>query len=122
MSFALGGADRTRLQAGSDLRPRRRGDELGLAADDSKGRVADVGAVPAEADAPAHVRDVLLRQICIGAGSAALQAGKALIDAAGQEIAVELSRARVSLQHVLRQRHRVRQYYLISRPDDSSPG
>ena len=91
VALTLAGADRTELPARRDLRSGGLGDVLGLAAEEAGGRVADVGAVQAEPDATAHLGDVVLRQVCIGAGRAALQAGEALVDAAGQQVAIELS-------------------------------
>jgi FAD/FMN-containing dehydrogenase len=105
VALALAGADRTELPAGRDLRTSGLGDELRLAAEDTGRRVADVGAVPAGADAPSHLGDVGLRQVRVRAGRAALQAGEAFVDAAGQHIAVELGGPGVRLKHLLRQRH-----------------
>ena len=105
MALTLSGADRAQLPARGNLRPGRRGDVLGLAAEGAGGRVADVGAVQAEADAPAHLGDIRLRQVRIGAGAAALQAGKALVDAPGQQITVKPSGQRMRFEHLFRERH-----------------
>ena len=94
VALALAGADRTELPARRHLCSGGLGDVVRLAAEEAGGRVADVGAVQAEPDAPAHLGDVVLRQVCIGAGCAALQAGEALVDAAGQQIAIDLGGAR----------------------------
>ena len=101
MALALAGADRTELPARRHLRSSALGDVVRLAAEEAGGRVADIGAIQAETDALAHLGDVVLPQVCIGAGGAALQAGEALVDAVGQQIAIDLRGARVSLQHLL---------------------
>lgn len=91
MALTLLGADRTLLSARGHLRRRSRGDVLGLAAEGARGRVADVRAVEAESDAPPHLGHVILRQVGIGAGGAALEAGETLVDAPGQQVSVDLS-------------------------------
>jgi hypothetical protein len=104
MSLAFLGAGNAHLSAAGNLGSGRRRVVLGLTSQDATGRLANVGTVQAEPHAPAHLRDVVLRQVCIGAGCAALQAGEALVDAAGEQIAIDLGGARMSLQDLLRQR------------------
>src|SRR5829696_9538248 len=103
VALAFLGARRAALPARRDLGPRELGDVLRLPGENVAGGIADVRAVQAEPDAPAEVGHLLLGQIRVGAGDTAPGAGKALVDAAGQSIAVELSRIRMCLQHVLGQ-------------------
>jgi len=113
VALALRRADRALLKARDNLRPHGRGDVLGLAAEQARRRIADVGAIQAEVEAAAHLGDVALRKVRIGAGGAALQAGEALVDAAGEQVPVELGGQRVRLQHLLGRRHG---------PDTTPPG
>jgi hypothetical protein len=101
VALALLGAEGAEFPARGHLRARTRGDELCLPSEDVAGGIADVGTVQAEAYAPTHVGNVALGQIRIGARDTALSAGQALVDAAGQDVAVNLSRYRMSLQHFL---------------------
>jgi hypothetical protein len=103
MALALLGAETADLATRRHLSARTRGDVLRLSREDVSGGIADVGTVQAEAYAPAQVGHVVLGQIGIGAGGAALRTRKALIDAAGQDVAVDLSRRRMCLQYFLRQ-------------------
>jgi len=103
VALALGGADRTELPAGRHLRASGFGDVVRLAAEEAGVASQTSTQSQAETDAPAHLGDVVLRQVCIDAGGAALQAGEALVDAAGQQVAIDLRGARMRLQHLLRQ-------------------
>src|SRR5206468_8337373 len=64
----------------------------GLAGHDPAGRVADLGAVEAEANATDHLPDVVLREIGVGATRTACGTGEALVDAAQHNIAIEAGR------------------------------
>jgi hypothetical protein len=104
MSLTLTCADRAELPASRDLRPRRRRDVLRLAAEQADGCIADVSAVEAHANAPAHLGDVVLGEIRIRARHTGLQTREALVDAPGQEVAIELSRGRVGFENLSRHR------------------
>ena len=104
VALTLPGADGAELPARGHLGPRGGRHVLGLAAEQAKGRVADVGAVEAEADASAHLFDVGLGEICVRARCADLQTRKAVVDAPRQEIAIELGGSRMSLENLLRDR------------------
>jgi len=97
-------ADRAELPAGGDLRPGCGCHVVRLAAEQAKGRVADVGAVETEAKASAHLCDVALGEVGVRACGTGLQTHEALVDAPGQEIAIELGGSRMGLENLLRDR------------------
>jgi hypothetical protein len=63
--------------------------EFGLAGEYSSGRLAHVRAIKTEPDASAHVGDVILGEVGIGAGCAGLSAGHACLDACDEQLAVQ---------------------------------
>src|SRR5262245_49500016 len=104
MALTLTGADRGELPARGHLRPQRLRYVLGLATELAKGHIAGVGAVQAEAHAPAHLGDIGLGEIRIRARRTGLQTREAIVDAPGKEIALELGGSRMSLEDLLRDR------------------
>src|SRR5215469_3703601 len=69
------------LHAGLESGARRRGVEGSLAREDPSGRLADVGAIEAEADAADHRLHLRLREIRVGVGGAGLGTVEARLDA-----------------------------------------
>ena len=67
----------------------------GLAGHDAAGRVADVGAVEAEANAAHHLLHVVLGEIGVGTTRTAGGTIEALLDAAQQRVAIEAGRLRM---------------------------
>jgi len=63
-------------------------------------RVAEIAAVQTEPNASQHVLDVGLGEASVGAARAAQGALRALADAAEEQLAVEVARARMGLHHV----------------------
>jgi hypothetical protein len=70
---------------------------LGLTGDNPAGRLADVGAIQVQPDAPAQLGDRLLCKTSVGAGSADLGALEAPRETAGQGVTVELPIPRMGL-------------------------
>jgi hypothetical protein len=63
--------------------------EFGLACEYAAGSLAHVRAVKTEPDASAHLGDVVLGKVGIGAGRAGLSAGHACLDAFDEQLAVK---------------------------------
>jgi len=63
--------------------------EFGLACEYAAGRLAHVRAVKTQPDASAHLGDVILGKVGIGAGRAGLSAGHACLDAFDEQLAVQ---------------------------------
>lgn len=91
--------------AGHQTGLERRSDQaevgLGLAGNDARGRVAQVGAVEAQANAPDQLLDVRLAEIGVGAGRARGGAIDAIVDAAEKHLLIDAARPRMHLDDVL---------------------
>lgn len=74
---------------------------VGLPGENAPGRVADVGAIEAQPDAPAKLDHVFLGEAGIGAGGTGLRALDACLDASRQKLSINLSRQRVGFQNPL---------------------
>jgi len=73
---------------------------LRLAADDTGGRDAYIGAVQAEPDAPDHLGYVLLAQVTTGVGYARLGAIVECVDRGGQQAGIDVETDRAGTQHL----------------------
>ena len=86
--------------AGLQQRPGDIGGVLRLAAGDPRGGGADIGAVQAQPDARDHLGHVRLAQVSGVVGVAGLDAVAERVNGGGQQIGVEVDRARVGVQHL----------------------
>src|SRR5215469_12945794 len=76
------------LHAGLESGARRRGVEGSLAREDPSGRLADVGAIEAEADAADHRLYLRLREVRVGVGGAGLGTVEARLDAFHERVRI----------------------------------
>src|SRR5262245_29473446 len=104
MPLALLRARGAHLPTRGHLRPGSCCGVLRLPREEAAGGIADVGAIQAEADALAEIDDLLLRQAGVSAGGTRGFTGTALVNAANENIAVDLRGPRMSLEHLLGQR------------------
>jgi hypothetical protein len=74
----------------------------GLAGHDAAGRVADLGAVKAEANAAHHLPHVVLSEIGVGTTRTAGGTIEALVDAAQHGVAIEASRLWMQLKDLVK--------------------
>jgi hypothetical protein len=90
--------DATRFDHRADKAQVRRG----LAGHNSAGRVADVGAVEAEANAAHHLPNVVLSEIVVGTTRTAGGTIEALVDAAQHGVAIESSWVWMQLEDLVK--------------------
>ena len=99
---ALLGAAEARDATGLDHCPDKAQVSCGLAGHDTAGRVADVGAVEAEANATHHLPYVVLGEIGVGTTRTAGGTVEALVYAAQHRGAIEAGRLRMRLKDLLK--------------------
>lgn len=87
VALALLGADTARRHACLEQRPCELRLEGCLARQHAARRLAGIGAVEVDPDAPDELADVRLAQAGVGARDAGLSAREALLDAAGERVA-----------------------------------
>jgi hypothetical protein len=97
VAVALFGARATADDACLERRARHREVGLGLTRDCAPGCVAHAGAVVAESNRSHQVRHVRLAEAGVGTGSAGGAAVEAFLDAAHEDIAIDVDRPRVAL-------------------------
>src|SRR5204862_3160790 len=99
---ALPGTDETGDATGFDDCTDEAQVSCGLAGHDAAGRVADVGAVEAEANATHHLPHVVLSEIGVGTTRTAGGTIEALVDAAQHGVAIESSRVWMQLEDLVK--------------------
>jgi hypothetical protein len=100
MPLTLLPADAASLHAGLHGRPGELWLELGLPTEDVPRRRADIAAVQTQPDAADQHADVVLAEIRVRAGCAALRAVEAGVDAGKQRSALDRGSTWVRLQHL----------------------
>ncbi len=100
MPLTLLRADAARVCAGLHDRPREPRLELGLPAENAARCVAHIAAVQTQADAADQHAYVVLAEISVGAGGAALAAVEASVDASELRGGLDRGSPRMRLQHL----------------------
>jgi hypothetical protein len=102
MALALFGTNEAGNRAGFDRCADEPKIRQSLPVNDAAGRVADVGAIEVEPNAPHQVRQILLTQTSIGACHAARRTVDALANASQEQLAIQGRRLGMSLEHLLK--------------------